>query len=154
MTTFAAHRPFLAVLVRLVAVAATSCSTATEGELDTFAGEWCLLRGLGSDGLPRPDIGYIGATLIVEGARVLGSGSTSRPGDPTIFASRFSGDIASGAATITVQDLEDDAETPGPQFVMQLRTEGPRDLVGTMAGDDDFSGSVNLVRLGPRCFVE
>ena len=154
MTTLAAHRRFLAVLVGLVAVGATSCSSATEGELDTFAGEWCLIRGLGTDGLPRADISYIGATLIVEGSRVLGSGSTSRPGDPTIFASRFSGDIVSGTASITVADLEDDTETPGPHFVMQLRTEGPRDLVGTMAGDADFSGSVNLVRLGPRCFVD
>ena len=105
MTTLAAHRRFLAVLVGLVAVGATSCSSATEGELDTFAGEWCLIRGLGTDGLPRADISYIGATLIVEGSRVLGSGSTSRPGDPTIFASRFSCDIVSGTASITVADL-------------------------------------------------
>lgn len=152
MTTSARTRPFL--LSLLVAASATACSSTTEGVLDTFAGEWCTLRGLGSDGFPRSGVAYVGMTLLEEGNRVLGSGSTSRPGDSTIYPARFRGDLAGGLATITVSDLEDGTPAPGPLFSMQLRIEGSRDLVGSMSGDADFTGAITLVRLGPRCFVE
>jgi len=133
---------------------AAGCLSTTEGELDTFAGEWCTLRGLGSDNLPLPGVAYVGATLVVDGTRVLGTGSTSRPGSDTIFPGRFLGDVAGGEAVIEVTDLLDQPDAPGPRFTMVMRGTGPRDMEGTMAGDPDFVGPLTLVRLGPRCFAE
>jgi hypothetical protein len=136
------------------ALALSGCISSTEGELDTFAGEWCTLQGLGSDNLPRSGVAYVGATLLVEGNRVLGTGSTSRPGSDTIYPARFRGDVTGDQAVIEVSDLEDEAEVPGPQFTMSMRIMGVRDLEGTMAGDPDFVGALQLVRLGPRCFSD
>jgi len=137
------------------ALAAAGCISNTSGELDTFAGEWCTLRALGSDGFPVAGVPYVGMTLFEQtGLEVVGTGSTSRPDSDTIFASRFFGTITGDVAEITVTDLDELTETPGPQFVMTLRGEGSRDLVGTMAGDEDFVGPIHLVRLGPRCFLE
>jgi hypothetical protein len=128
--------------------------TTTEGELDTFAGEWCTLRGLGSDNLPSPDVAYVGATLIVDGNQVVGVGSTSRPGSDVVYPARYRGTVTGGQAVIEVGDLEAEPDVPGPQFTMVMRVVGTRDMEGTMAGDPDFVGSLQLVRLGPRCFVE
>ena len=142
-------------LILGTALALSGCISNTSGELDTFAGDWCTLRALGSDGLPVPGVAYVGMTLFEQtGLEVVGSGSTSRPDSDTIFASRFFGTISGDVAEITVTDLDELTETPGPQFAMSLRGDGPRDLVGTMAGDEDFTGPIHLVRLGPRCFLE
>ena len=152
MTTSSAPRIFL-LLALAVGLAGCGLST-TEGELDTFAGEWCTLRGLGSDNYPAPGVAYVGATLLVEGNRVLGTGSTSRPGSDHIFPARFRGDISDGQAVISVSDLEAEPDLPGPRFTMVMRITGVRDMEGTMAGDPDFVGALTLVRLGPRCFAE
>lgn len=137
------------------AVAAAGCVSNTSGELETFAGEWCTLRGLGSNNYPAPGVPYVGMTLFeASGLEVVGTGSTSRPGSDSIFASRFFGTIIGEVAEITVTDLDELSENPGPQFVMSLTGDGPRDLIGTMAGDEDFVGPIHLVRLGPRCFLE
>lgn len=137
------------------ALLTTACGiTSTEGELLTYAGEWCTLRGLSDGGFPAPGVSYVGMVVITESSRILGTGSTSRPDDETIHPARYRGDIVGERAVITVEDLEDDTETPGPRFTLELRIEGSRDLVGTMSGDPDFTGPIHLVRLGPRCFVE
>ena len=152
MITSSALRRFL---LPALAVSLAGCGlSTTEGELDTFAGEWCTLRGLGSDNYPAPGVAYVGATLLVEGNRVLGTGSTSRPGSDHIFPARFRGDISDGQAVISVSDLEAEPDLPGPRFTMVMRITGVRDMEGTMAGDPDFVGALTLVRLGPRCFVE
>lgn len=138
-----------------VVLAASGCISNTSGELDTFAGEWCTLRGLGADALPVPGVAYVGMTLFEQtGMEVTGSGSTSRPASDTLFPARYFGVISGGVAEITVTDLDELTENPGPQFVMALRGDGARDLVGTMSGDPDFNGPIHLVRLGPRCFLE
>jgi hypothetical protein len=59
-----------------------------------------------------------------------------------------------GRALIEVTDLDELTDAPGPTFALDLATEGPRDLIGTMSGDPDFTGPINLVRLGPRCFAD
>ena len=152
MNTSSALRRFLLPALAL-SLAGCGLST-TEGELDTFAGEWCTLRGLGSDNYPAPGVAYVGATLLVEGSRVLGTGSTSRPGSDAIFPARFRGDVTGSEAVIVVSDLEAEPDVPGPQFTMVMRITSVRDMEGTMAGDPDFVGALQLVRLGPRCFVE
>ncbi|HSG08783.1 MAG TPA: hypothetical protein VLA36_10530 [Longimicrobiales bacterium] len=153
MTTLTTVRRFL---LSILAMAGTlsGCLSSTEGELDTFAGEWCTLRGLGSDNLPASGVAYVGATLLEEGGRVLGTGSTSRPGSDEVFPARFRGDITGGQAVIEVSDIEVEPDVPGPHFTMVMRVTGVRDMEGTMAGDPDFVGPIRLVRLGPRCFVE
>lgn len=153
MITPSALRRFLLPSFALV-VTAYGCISSTEGQLSTFAGEWCALRGLGSDNLPVPGVPYVGATMVVQGSRVLGTGSTSRPGSDTIYPARFRGDITADEAVIEVSDLEDQPAVPGPQFTMTMTLVGSRDMVGTMAGDPDFDGPITLVRLGPRCFLE
>lgn len=154
MTTSLPSRRFLP-LVLVVGLATAGCGfTTTEGELDTFAGEWCTLRGLGSDNLPVPGVAYVGVTLVVDGNQVVGVGSTSRPGAEAVQPARFAGTITGGQATIGVTDLEAEPEVPGPQFTMVMRLVGVRDMEGTMAGDPDFVGSLKLVRLGPRCFPD
>lgn len=153
MSTKSTAKAFLGVTLGL-ALSTAGCSSTTEGVLDTFAGEWCTFRGLASSGFPVPGVAYVGMVVIEDGSRVVGSGSTSRPGDETIYSSRFAGDIIGGRATLSVTDLEDEVELPGPRFIMELRGDGPRDLVGTMSGDPDFTGEIRLVRLGPRCFIE
>jgi hypothetical protein len=122
--------------------------------LDTFGGEWCTLRGLGSDNLPVPGVAYVGGTFLEDGTRVVGTGSTSRPGSDAIFPARFRGDITGGQAVIEVSDIEDEPDVPGPRFTMVMRVTGVRDMEGTMAGDPDFVGPIQMVRLGPRCFAE
>jgi hypothetical protein len=90
----------------------------------------------------------------LDGGRLLGPGTTSRPSSDSIFPARFRGDIVNGRGIIEVSDFDEATETPGPTFSMDLGIEGPRDLVGTMEGDPDFTGSITLVRLGPRCFEQ
>lgn len=141
-------------LVALTSVLACSCTSNTSGELSTFAGEWCTLRGLGDDNLPVPGVAYVAMVSVEQGTRVLGTGSSSPPDSDSIYAARFRGDIVNGRALIEVSDLDDLTESPGPTFMLDLEIDGPRDLVGTMSGDSGFNGAVNLVRLGPRCFEE
>lgn len=152
MFTRSSTRTFLGVCLGFT-LGALGCTSLTEGELSTFAGEWCTLRGLGPSGFPAPGVSYVGMVLVEDGTRVLGTGSTSRPDDETLYSSRYSGDVVGDVATVTVTDLEDDLELPGPRFTLELRIEGSRDLVGTMSGDPDFTGPITLVRLGPRCFT-
>lgn len=137
-------------------LAVAACDTPTSGELDTFAGEWCTLRGLGTDDLPIAGVGYIAMTLIMDaGGRLLGSGATSPPSTDSIYAARYRGDLLSdGRGRIEVSDLDEETETPGPVFTMELTRDGVRDLVGTATGDARFAGPVHLVRLGPRCFAD
>jgi hypothetical protein len=153
-TTSGASRRFPLLVLAATLITLSGCVSSTEGVLDTFAGEWCTLRGLGTNSMPVPGIAYVGMTLLEEGGVVYGSGSTSRPGSDVIYPARFRGDVTGGQAVITVSDLADAPTVPGPHFVLQLRGDGPRDMVGTMSGDPDFTGPITLVRLGPRCFKE
>jgi len=130
------------------------CVTGTEeGQLMTFAGEWCTLRGLGSGSMPLNNIPYVGMVAFQQGPGVVGSGSVSRPGDEEIIPMRYRGTVQGTTATIQATELEP-GDVQGPQFVMELTLDGIRDLVGTMQGDPDFTGPIHLVRLGPRCFSQ
>lgn len=141
--------------VALAAAVLPGCSFTTEGELSTYAGEWCLLRGLGSGGLPRTADAHIGMTLVQEGSLVVGTGSTKWPGSDVIHMSRFQGTVEGDKAVVQVSDLDPGSvQEPGPQFVLELRIEGSRDLSGVATGDAGFAGTYSFVRLGPRCFFE
>ena len=152
MSTSSFARVFLAGAVTLAALG--GCSFTTEGELNTFSGEWCMLRGLGSSGLPRTADKHITMTLIQDGSLVLGNGSTKWPGSDDLHMSRFQGTIEGDRAVLTVSDLDPLVELPGPSFMIELRIVGSRDLEGTVSGDPGFAGSYQFVRLGPRCFFE
>lgn len=153
MSTFRPIRAFLAGALALAAV--SGCSLSTEGELSTYAGEWCLLRGLGSGGLPRLADRHISMTLFHEGSVVSGSGSTKWPGSDVIYLSRFQGSVQGDRAVLQVHDLDPNLnETPGPSFTLELRIEGSRDLSGVVTGDPAFAGTYTFVRLGPRCFFQ
>jgi hypothetical protein len=144
----------LTLLAGALLFALVSCVTGTEeGQLMTFAGEWCTLQGLGSGSMPLNNIPYVGMVAFQEGSGVLGSGSVSRPRDEEIIPMRYAGTIQGMTATIQATVLEPGA-AQGPQFVMELTLDGVRDLVGTMRGDPDFTGPLHLVRLGPRCFSQ
>ena len=132
----------------------SGCVSSTEGVLDTFAGDWCTLESLGTDGFPVPGIAYVGMSLLEENGVVYGSGSTSRPGSSIIHPARFRGEVTGGEALITASDPDETTERPGPRFTLRLRGTGPRDMSGTMSGDPDFAGPITLVRLGPRCFKD
>jgi hypothetical protein len=149
-------RPARVVLaLALAAAALPGCSLTTGGELSTYAGEWCLLRGLGSGGLPRTADAHIGMTLVQEGSLVVGTGSTKWPGSDVIHMSRFQGTVEGDKAVVQVSDLDPaSVREPGPLFVLELRIEGSRDLIGVASGDPGFAGTHNFVRLGPRCFFE
>lgn len=136
------------------ALSGAGCVTGTEeGQLMTFAGEWCTLRGLGAESLPRAGVPYVALVAFQEGGGILGSGSISRPGDDEIVAMRYTGTIQGNTATIQATELEPGEEL-SVQFSMEMQLDGVRDMVGTMQGDPDFNGPLHLVRLGPRCFVE
>lgn len=153
MSTFRPIRTFLAGAVALAAV--SGCSLSTEGELSTYAGEWCILRGLGSGGLPRVADPHISMTLFQESSVVSGSGSTKWPGSDVLYMSRFQGTIEGDKAVLQVFDLDSDlTEGPGPVFMLELRIEGTRDLAGVASGDAAFAGTYSFVRLGPRCFFQ
>lgn len=148
-------RPAAAFLAGVFALGTLSgCSFDTAGELSTYAGEWCLLRGLGSSGLPRTADAHIGMSLFQEGSVVTGTGSTKRPGSDEIFLSRFRGLVQGDRAVVEVSDLDAATQNPGPVFTLELRIEGSRDLIGVATGDADFAGTYNFVRLGPRCFFQ
>jgi hypothetical protein len=147
-------RRYLWALAAPVILGLGGCVTGTEeGQLMTFAGEWCTLRGLGTASLPLNGIPYVGMVAFQEGLGVLGSGSVSRPGDDEIIPMRYTGTVEGNRAVIQAREL-DPGEVQGPQFVMELALDGVRDLIGTMHGDPDFSGPIHLVRLGPRCFTQ
>ncbi len=132
---------------------ASCISGTTDGQLLTFSGEWCTLRGLAPSGFPAPGVSYVGMVSFQESGQLSGTGSTSYPDSETIYPARFSGTVVGRDASISVSDLTP-GETPGPQFTMELRLEGERDLIGTMTGEPGFEGPIHLVRLGPRCFVQ
>ncbi len=141
-------------LASLALASLTGCSFTTSGELESYAGEWCTLRGLGSSGLPRTSDRYVGLRLFEEGGVLNGTGSTKRPGSDVIFQSRFYGAIDGDRGVLEVTDLDPAAEVKGPSFTLVLRIAGPRDLQGTISGEAGMSGAITLVRLGPRCFYE
>lgn len=153
MSTPRTARTFLA--LALAAAALPGCSLTTEGELSTYAGEWCLLQGLGSNGLPRTADPHIGMTLVQEGGLVVGTGSTKWPGSDVIHMSRFQGTVEGDKAVVQVSDLDPaTAQVPGPIFTLELRIEGSRDLRGVASGDPRLAGTYAFVRLGPRCFFQ
>jgi len=138
-----------------LALAATAgCSLSTEGELSTFAGEWCTLHGLASSGYPATADRYVSMVLVEEGATVLGSGSSKRRKADVVYPARYKGARTGDQAVITASDLDPLTETEGPVFTLTLRLKGPRDLEGTISGDAGLDGPITLVRLGPRCFFE
>lgn len=130
------------------------CSLTTGGEVESFAGEWCTLRGLGSSGLPRTSDRYVGLQLFDDGGVLTGTGSTKRPGSDVLYRSRFRGSIEGGLAVLQVGDLDPEVESSGPAFTLVLRVLGVRDLEGTVSGEPGMDGAITLVRLGPRCFYE
>ncbi len=141
-------------LVFLALAFLAGCSFTTEGQLQTYAGEWCTLRGLGSSGLPRTSDRYVGLRLFDEGGVLAGTGSTKRPGSDVIHQSRFSGGKEEGQAVLEVTDLDPEAEEKGPVFTLVVHLVGERDMEGTITGDAGMAGPITLVRLGPRCFYE
>jgi hypothetical protein len=138
----------------LALAAATACSLSTEGELNTFAGEWCTLRGLASGGYPQTAQRYVSMVLVEEGSTILGSGSSKRRNSDVVYPARYSGTRTGDKAVISASDLDPLAEAKGPAFTLTLRIEGVRDLEGTISGDAGLDGPITLVRLGPRCFFE
>lgn len=144
----------LLLLAALALASSAGCSFTTEGELHTYAGEWCTLRGLGSGGLPRTSDRYLGVMLFDEGGILTGTGSTKLPGSDVLFQSRFRGSIVGDYAVLNVSDLDEAAEVKGPVFTLQLRIVGDRDLEGTISGLPAMAGPITLVRLGPRCFYQ
>lgn len=152
MTTFSTARVLL--LASLALASLSGCSLTTEGELRTYAGEWCTLRGLGSSGFPRTADRYVGMTLIDEAGVLTGYGSSKTPGSDTLFQSRFRGNIVGDQAVLSVTDLDPLAEAKGPVYTLALRIVGDRDLEGAISGDPAMAGAITLVRLGPRCFYE
>jgi hypothetical protein len=141
-------------LTALATLPLAGCVTAPDDDrILQFAGEWCSVRSLASNGLPAEGVPYIGMVLFEENRQILGSGSRSRPGDQVIWASRYVGDVTGSRAVIQVQDLSANLPTPGPTFIMTLDVEERGTLVGTIAGDPDFAGPITFAALGPRCFV-
>ena len=141
-------------LASLALASLPGCSFTTEGELQTYAGEWCTLLGLGSAGFPRTSDRYVGLRLFDEGGVLNGSGSTKLPGSDVIFQSRFRGSIVGDHAVLSVTDLDPLAEAKGPVFTLELRLDGVRDMQGIISGHPGMAGPITLVRLGPRCFYE
>lgn len=141
-------------LVFLMLVPLAGCSFTTQGQLQTYAGEWCMLRGLGSNGLPRTSDRYVGLTLFDDGGVLAGTGPTKRPGSDVIHQSRFQGGKDGQQAVLDVTDLDPEAEEKGPQFTLVVRLVGERDMEGTITGEPGMAGPITLVRLGPRCFYE
>ena len=141
-------------LASLALASLSGCSLGTEGELRTYAGEWCMLRGLGSSGFPRTADRYVSMTLFDEGGVLTGYGASKTPGSDTLFQSRYRGSIVGDHAALSVTDLDPLAEAKGPVFTLELRIVGDRDLEGTISGDAGMAGAITLVRLGPRCFYE
>ena len=141
-------------LVALALVVVPSCGSLTSSDEPTgFSGEWCTYRSIGSDGLPLPAIPFVGMTLLREGDRVLGTGTTKRAGDTIIWPSRYRGDIEGIHLVVEVSDLPGGGqEEVGPHFTLELQAEGSRDLVGTAFGDEGFDGPIRMVRVSARCF--
>jgi len=152
MSTSSVVRVLLARSAALAALA--GCSLSTEGELRTFAGEWCTLHGLSSASQPITADRYVSMVLIEEGGLLLGSGSTKRKQSDVIFPTRFRGSSTGDRAVVEASDLDPEAEAKGPAVTLELRLSGSRDLEGTVSGDAGLDGPITLVRLGPRCFSQ
>jgi hypothetical protein len=144
----------VAVFSILAGIQLSGCGSLTsQGEQTGFTGEWCTYRSLGGDGLPLTAVSFIGMTLLREGDRVLGTGTTKRAGDTIIWASRYRGEVVGSRLVMEVSDIPGGGqEEAGPHFTLLLEAEGRQDLVGTTSGDPGFDGSIRLVRLSVRCF--
>ncbi|NJD20395.1 MAG: hypothetical protein FIA95_14085 [Gemmatimonadetes bacterium] len=152
MSTSSTARVLL--LAALAPALLSGCSFTTSGELQSYAGEWCTLRGVGSSGLPRTADRYVGLRLFDEGGVLTGTGTTKRPGSDVLHQSRFLGSKEEERAVLEVTDLDPEATDKGPVFTLVLRVAGDRDLEGTISGEAGMSGPITLVRLGPRCFYQ
>ena len=127
----------------------------SEGASTGLSGEWCTYRTLGANGLPIQELPFIGMTLVREGNRVLGTGTTKRVGDTIVWPSRYRGDVTGDRVVIDVSYLEgSEPEGPGPLFTLDLKGEGSQELAGTAFGDSGFDGPVRLVRVSALCFRE
>lgn len=117
-----------------------------------FAGDWCTPRTLSTTGTPLLESAHLSGLFLQEGDRVRGSGAVKRPGETTLWPSRYTADIAGNTLIMEVEPLEQDPDAP--RFALDLQLEGTNDLVGTASGDPGFTGAFRLVRLGPRCFAQ
>lgn len=115
-----------------------------------FAGDWCTRGTLSTSGLPFTAPAHIGGLFIQEGGRVLGSGAVKRAGDDILWPSRYAGDIVGERLLLEVTPLEENPEAP--RFAIDLDRRTANELVGPATGDPGFTGTITLVRLGPRCF--
>lgn len=127
------------------------CVTPTDADDFRFAGDWCTLRTIGSNGLPVPNLAHIGGLLIQEGNRVVGSGAVKRAGDTVLWPSRYEGDAVGERLQLTVTPLEDNPDAP--RFSLDLVRRSANEMSGPASGDPGFQGTITLVRLGPRCFA-
>ncbi len=144
----------LGVLAALTAALFSGCGSLTYGdEVVGFSGEWCTYRSLGADGYPLPAVPFVGMTLVREGDRWLGTGTTKRAGDTIVWPSRYRGDALGSRLVLEVSELgTGEGEEPGPEFVLDLEAEGNNELVGVASGDQGFDGPIRMVRVGSRCF--
>lgn len=137
----------------LLFLAVMGCSSpSNSGDGFRFAGDWCTLRTLASDGLPVEAAAHIGGVWIQQGQRIVGSGSVKRAGETQLWPSRYTADIVGNTLLLEIEPLEQNVDAP--RFAIDLVQEGRNDLVGTASGDPGFNGPITLVPLGPRCFVE
>jgi hypothetical protein len=140
-------------LTLLLALGLGACVSSTDNEDGfRFAGDWCTLRTLSAAGTPVLSAAHMGGLFVQEGNRVLGSGAVKRPGESTLWPSRYVADVVGNTLLMEVTPL--DGDPAAPRFALDLALEGTNDLVGTVTGDAGFAGPIRLVRLGPRCFVQ
>lgn len=139
------------VIPALLAVA--SCVSPSDGEDGfRFAGDWCTQGTLASSGLPYTDRAHVGGLFLQEGNQVLGSGSVKRAGDDILWPSRYTGDILGERLFLDVTPLGEDPDPNAPRFSVELDRRTANEMAGPSTGDAGFSGTLTLVRLGPRCF--
>lgn len=139
-----------AILSLLLVVAAAGCSDPVDSEAFRFSGDWCTEGTLSTAGTPVTALAHIGGVFLQEGDRVRGSGAVKRAGDDRLWPSRYAGDIIGERLLLEVTPLEEDPEAP--RFSVDLERRTANEMSGPSLGDPGFTGTITLVRLGPRCF--
>lgn len=126
--------------------------SSTSLDLEGISGQWCTEGTIESNDQPVAALPYLALVLGQDGSVVQGSGAVKRADATELWAVRYDGTRVGDQASLQVTAFDQTTED-APSFFLDLTVQSSTTMTGVVGGDDGFPGTLNLVRVGERCFV-
>jgi hypothetical protein len=140
-------------VLALVLVLPGCVGSSTSPDLEGISGQWCTEGTIGPNDQPVVALPYLALVLGQDGSMVQGSGAVKRADSTELWAVRYDGTRVGDAASLQVTAFDQTRED-APSFFLDLTVQTSTTMTGVVGGDDGFPGTLNLVRVGERCFTD